>query len=972
MKKIYLLLLLALVQSFSFAQKKKQTPAETQPPYTTADKRLQGFETRKQLLQKSLVSQVSFRSIGPTIMSGRVTDLDVNPADPTRFYVAYASGGLWYTANNGISFTPLFDQEAVMTIGDIAVDWNRNTIWIGTGENNSSRSSYSGAGIYKSTDNGKSWMNTGLPESHHIGRIVIDAVNPDVVFVAALGHLYSDNKERGIFKTTDGGKTWKHTLFVNDHTGCIDLVADPNNNNILYAAAWDRNRRAWNFQESGPASGIYKSTDAGETWTLITTGSNIFPQGDGVGRIGLSVSGQNGKTVLYAFLDNQFRREKKKDVDTSLLTKDQLRSMSSSGFQAMNKKKLEKFLLDNGFPEKYTADTVMTLVKTGVIQPQTLVEYLDDANSLLFETDVIGAELYRSDDGGATWFKPYKEYMDELFYTYGYYFAQIRSDIANPDRVYLIGFVVLASEDGGKSFRNINMENVHVDHHALWINPAKPGHLINGNDGGLNITYDNGNTWLKCNTPAVGQFYAVSYDLQKPYNVYGGLQDNGVWYGSSATVPSREWHQTGSYPFKEIMGGDGMQIAVDTRGSSTVYTGYQFGNYFRINTVTGKQDYITPQHELGERPYRWNWQSPIQLSSHNLDIVYFGANRLFRSMNKGNDFKPISPDLTKGGKKGDVPYGTITALHESVLRFGLIYTGSDDGLIYLTKDGGNSWSKVSDKLPQDLWVSRVQASAYKESRVYAALNGYRWDDFNSYLYASEDYGATWTRIGLDLPAEPVNVVKEDPVNEQIIYVGTDHGCYVSFNRGKSFMSMSGGLPAAAVHDLAIHPEAHELIVGTHGRSIYIASVKELQQLRDAVIAKDLYVFDIPKTGYQSGWGNRSYYWDTIARPQVTLPVFLKAPAKTEISLYADSLMVLSKSSFDGTMGINYFRYDLAIDSTAHTAYEDFLNKDVKEGDEKVILKRADDGHYYLRPGKYRYVVTSNGLKSEGVLTIEKR
>lgn len=969
MKKICTLLL--LISTLSFAQKNKSTAPPAQPPFTAAEKRLQGFDTRKQLNENSLVKEVEFRSVGPTIMSGRVVDVDANPNDPTQFYVAYASGGLWRTDNNGMSFTPLFDNEAVMTIGDIAVDWNRNIIWIGTGENNSSRSSYSGAGLYKSTDGGKTWSNKGLGESHHIGRIVIDPDNADVVYVAVLGHLYSDNKERGVYKTTDGGNTWKQTLFVNEHTGCIDIILDPNNKSILYAASWDRNRRAWNFQESGPSSGIYKSTDGGENWKLITTGTNSFPQGDGTGRIGLSASSRNGNTVLYAFLDNQFRRDKKKEEDTTILTKDMLRSMNTASFEKTDKKKLEDFLRTNGFPDKYTADTVFTLMKKGTITPQTLVEYLDDANSLLFETDVVGAELYRSDDGGATWFKPYKDFMDELFYTYGYYFAQVRADKNNPDKVYLVGFVVLSSDDGGKTFRNINTENVHVDHHALWIDPNKNGHLINGNDGGVNISYDDGKTWMKCNNPAVGQFYSVNYDMEKPYNVYGGLQDNGVWYGSSATSNSNEWHQSGIYPFKEILSGDGMQVAVDTRGGSNVYTGFQFGNYFRVSTATGNTKYITPQHELGERPYRWNWQSPIQLSAHNQDIVYFGANKLFRSLNNGNDFKPISPDLTKGGRKGDVPYGTLTSIHESSLKFGLIYTGSDDGLMYVTKDGGNNWIKIADKLPQDLWVSRIQSSAFKESRVYASLNGYRWDDFNPYLYSSEDYGATWTRIGNDLPLEPINVVKEDPVNENILYVGTDNGCYVSLDRGKTFMQMSGGLPAVSVHDLVIHPRDHELILGTHGRSIYIASVKEMQQLRDSVLQKPLYLFVVEPVKYHRSWGQRDYYWDTIAKPSIKIPVFISQASKVNITLYADSNVVLNKMTYDGVKGLNYFNYDYSIDSTVLTTYENFLNRDIKEGDEKIKVKKADNGNYFLRAGKYKYTVEANGTKSDGMLVIEK-
>jgi photosystem II stability/assembly factor-like uncharacterized protein len=970
MNKTFFLFFL-IAPTLLFSQKKNTKTTEAQPPYTLADVRIKSFDQRKKLEEVSLVSQVRFRNAGPTVMSGRVTDLDANPQDPSEFYVAYASGGLWYSNNNGVSFKPVFDQEAAMTIGDIAVDWSRKIIWVGTGENNSSRSSYSGVGVFKSTDGGKSWTNMGLGESHHIGRIVMDPDNPDLVYVAVLGHLYSSNKERGIYKTADGGKTWKQTLFVNDTTGCIDLVMDPGNKNNLYAAAWDRSRRAWNFSESGKSSGIYKSTDGGETWKLVTTGTNGIPIGAGTGRIGLAASSKNGSTVIYAFLDNQFRRDKKKEEDTIELKKDQLRDMSGDIFQNLDKKRIENFLSNNGFPEKYTADTVLSMVKQGIISPKTLVEYLEDANSLLFSTDVTGAELYRSDDGGATWYKPYKDYMEDLFYTYGYYFAQVRAERNNPDKVYLVGFVILKSDDGGKTFKNINGENVHVDHHALWLDPARSGHLINGNDGGVNISYDDGSTWIKCNNPPVGQFYSVNCDLEKPYHLFGGLQDNGVWYGSSDYTLSNEWHQTGEYAYKEIMSGDGMQVAIDTRGNNVVYTGYQFGNYFRCNLLTKSQKYITPQHDLGERPYRWNWQSPIQLSTHNQDIVYFGANRLFRSLNRGDDFKPISPDLTKGGRKGDVPYGTITSLHESSLKFGLIYTGSDDGLVYVTRDGGNSWTKISDKLPKDLWVSRLQASKFAEGRVYASLSGYRWDDFNPYLYTSSDYGTSWTRIGMDLPLEPINVVREDPVNENVLYVGTDNGCYVSLDRGKSFMRMTGGLPSVAVHDLVIHAAEHDLILGTHGRSIYIASVKELQQLQDSILKKTLHLFAIDSKKYSNGWGQRGFHWDTIPVPEIRIPVYLNNPSKVQLRLYADSNLLIKTQNYDGIKGLNYLAYDLSIDSTILSSYEQWLNKEVKAETDKVKVKKADNGIYYLRPGKYRCVVETNGVLAERTLTIDK-
>jgi photosystem II stability/assembly factor-like uncharacterized protein len=899
----------------------------------------------------------------------------VNPEWPSEFYVAYASGGVWHTQNNGMSFEPVFDQEAMLTIGDIAVDWKRKAIWIGSGENNSSRSSYSGIGIYKGKVGQKEWTYCGLGESHHIGRIILDEENPDQAWVASLGHLYSQNKERGIFKTSDGGKTWRQTLAVNDSTGCIDVVQDPNAKNILYAAAWQRNRRAWSFDESGSGSGIYKSEDGGETWKRITTAGSGFPQGNGVGRIGLAITDKDAGgqpfTTLYACLDNQFPREKKVE-DTSKLTKKMLKDMNAEAFGKLNKKKVSDFLSDNGFPEKYSADTVFTLMKSGKISPQTLVEYLEDANTLLFDSDVTGAELYRSNDGGQTWKKTHEGYIDDMFYTYGYYFSQVRTVAGKADEVYLLGFVAVKSEDGGKTFRKIsNEENVHVDHHALWANPKQPGHLVNGNDGGINITYDDGKSWIKCNNPPVGQFYTVSYDLEQPYHIFGGLQDNGVWWGPSSYSSGEEWHQSGQYPYKEIMGGDGMQIGVDTRGNNVVYTGYQFGNYFRVNLLTGTMKYITPQHELGERPYRWNWQSPIQVSSHNQDIIYFGANKLFRSLNRGDDFKPISPDLTNGGKKGDVPYGTLTSIHESLLKFGLIYAGTDDGNLWVTQDGGEEWKKISDALPQKMWVSRVQASAFKEGRVYVSLNGYRWDDFNPYLFVSEDYGATWTNISAALPLEPLNVVKEDPANENVLYAGTDAGVYLSLDRGKSFMAISKNLPRVPVHDLVIHPRDRDLILGTHGRSFYMASVKEIGKLNDSLMKKPLFVFAPDEKEFRSSWGKKGFSWDTIPSPSVNIPVYLAEAGKISISILADSSLTLKQFTRQGVKGLNYVKYDLSMDSVFKTQYETWLNKEVKEEAGQTKLKAPDNKVYYLRPGKYKVVVEAGGSREEKELAVKK-
>lgn len=941
----------------------------THPPFTPAVERIKSLDQRKALTTNSIVNTVPFRSAGPSVQSGRVVDIDVSPNDPSHFYVAYASGGLWKTENNGTSFNPLFDQEMVMTIGDIAVDWKRKVIWIGTGEVNSSRSSYSGTGIFRSDDGGKSWKHTGLGESHHIGRIILHPTDPNTLWVAVLGHLYSPNQERGVYKTTDGGNTWKRTLFVNDNTGAVDLVVDPADANILYAAMWERSRRAWDFVESGNGSGIHKSTDGGNTWTLLTaTDKSGFPHGEGAGRIGLAITKDKGKTVLLAAIDNYFRRPKEAEEEL-VLTKDMLRPMSKEDFLKLEKYLIKEYLQGNGFPQKYTVDKVLDMVKNDEIKPIALVEYVEDANSLLFDTPVTGLEIYRSDNEGATWQKTHKGYLEDVYYSYGYYFGQVRVAPDNPQKVYVYGVPVLRSEDGGKTFKNINGDNVHVDHHDLWINPKRPGHLILGNDGGLNISYDDGETWIKCNTPPVGQFYAVAVDLAKPYNIYGGLQDNGVWKGPSTYKASTEWHNSGHYPFEELLGGDGMQVAVDTRDNETIYTGFQFGNYFRINKKSDEFKRISPKPDLGERPLRWNWQTPIHLSEHNQDILYMGSNKLHRSFNKGDDFTDISGDLTTGGRKGDVAYSTLSSIHESPKRFGLIYTGSDDGLVYVTRDGGFSWKNISAGLPELMWVSRVQASKFEEGRVYVSLNGYRWDNFEPLLYVSENYGETWRRIGLDLPLEPINVVREDPENPDLLYVGTDNGLYISLNRGSSFMRMHNEMPAVSVHDLVIHPREHEALIGTHGRSLYIARVKELQQLRDTVLAKPLFAFETDKMRASRNWGNNTS-WFKSDPPKLDIPVYANAAGKAKLTLQTEKGLTLRNWEADCRKGLNYIAYDLTISDKDLDAYNKWLNEKTKAGDRQVKVKPAKDGKTYLAKGAYKVMIELNGAKVETKVVLE--
>jgi photosystem II stability/assembly factor-like uncharacterized protein len=944
---------------------------------TSDEARWKGYEQRKKLETSSIVANVPFRAVGPTIQSCRVTDIDVNPQDPTQFYVAYASGGLWKTENNGTTFSPKFDHEIVMTIGDIAVNWQKNIIWVGSGESNSSRSSYAGAGVFKSSDEGKTWQYCGLGESHHIGRIVLHPTNPDIVYVAVLGHLYSSNKERGVYKTTDGGKTWIQCLSVDENTGAIDLVLDAQNPDNLYVAMWHRERRAWNFVESGKTSGIYKSSNAGANWTKISTPESGFPNGDGNGRIGLCLFQKDGKKSLYAVMDNQAAKpekdQKKDDEDKDVLTKKALKKMTKEQFLKLSEDQINDFLKDNDFPEKTNAKDILTKVKEGKMTIATLIEYLEDANTNLFETEVKGAELYRSDNDGQTWVKTHEKYLDGLFYTYGYYFATVAVAPYDQNQIYIMGMPIVRSDDGGKTFKYTGADNVHADHHALWINPNRKGHLINGNDGGINISYDGGEHWIKCNNPPVGQIYNVAVDMATPYNVYGGFQDNGVWMGPSTSKPDNvEWLQEGQYAFKSIMGGDGMQIAVDTRDNKTVYTGFQFGNYYKVNTESGKQSEITPKHELGERPHRWNWQTPVHLSTHSQDVIYMGANKVFRSMKQGSDFEAISEDLTGGGKIGDVPFGTLTCLHESPMKFGLLYCGSDDGKVHVSKDGGNVWTNINFGLPENLYISRIQASSHSKSRVYAALNGYRNDDFNAYLYLSDSYGGSWKRIGKNLPVEPINVVKEDPKNENVVYVGTDHGVYVSFDRGLNFNIFQKNLPATPVHDLVIHPRDADLVLGTHGRSIMIASVKEIQAATPEVLAEALHLFDIKKAKARN-WG---YAWNKMIKPDVPslpIPIYSGDNDKAKIEIYSNKGLLINTLNVDLDKGFNYVDYHYTLTENVVKDYEKEVNDAAKEKDKKaknIKIKKADDDNYYIKAGTYKIVVEKGGKKVEGKVELE--
>ena len=908
-----------------------------------------GIQQKELLTKNSLVKNLPFKNIGPTIMSGRVTDLAVNPKNPVEFYVGYASGGVWYTNNNGTSFSPVFDNSPTQNVGCLAVDWNSKTIWVGTGEVNASRSSYAGIGILKSSNQGKTWENIGLLDSHHISNIVVNPANINEIVVGVVGHLYSTNKERGVYKTNNGGKTWTNTLFIDDQSGIIELEVSPSNFNIMYASSWDKDRKSWNFRGNGEGSAIYKSMNAGSNWVKITEKGSGFPTGEGVGRIGLAIFDDH---TLYAIHDNQERREDKSDKKKKEgLTKEDFKTITNAQFLELDDESLSTYLKSNRFPEKYTVSSIKKNVKNGTVKPIDLARYLEDANSLLFDTPVVGAEVYKSTDGGKSWNKTHEGFLDDIYYSYGYYFGKVHVDPSNKDAIYIYGVPILKSKDGGKSFLSINGDNVHSDHHMLWINPEMPGHLINGNDGGVNISYDDGITWIKNNTPSVGQFYAINVDNEKPYNVYGGLQDNGVWVGPHTNEEDTYWKQSGQYPYEAIMGGDGMQIQIDSRNSDIVYTGFQFGNYFRLNRETDEQTYIQPKHELGESPYRFNWQTPILLSPHNQDILYLGGNKLMRSMNQGTDWDAISEDLTKGGKKGNVAYGTIASISESPFQFGLLYTGSDDGLVSVTKNGGGSWTTISGTFLKDLWVSRVIASQHKKERVYVTLNGYRWDDFKPYVYVSENYGATWENISSNLPTSSVNVIKEDPKNEKLLYLGTDNGAYVSFNKGKSWEAFSNGLPNVAFHDIVIQTEENDLLLGTHGRSIYLSNISLLQNIEE----DKKVINDIESIRASSRWGSSWSQWGKTYEPSIDVQFFIPKAEKVIISIQTEDGTELNNYQIDADKGVNVFEYDVTVSEKGKKA---MAKKDQE-------ISEAKNGNYYLPKGNYSIEI--NGNKKEFVV-----
>lgn len=911
-------------------------PSLAQLPRPTHPRVESGWQ-REATKENSFLKGLPIRSVGPTIMSGRVTDLAVDPNDPKHFYVAFASGGLWVTDNNGQSFKPLFDAVPAASIGDIAVDWRQEPelLWVGTGENNSSRSSYSGTGIYYSENLGKTWEYRGLAATHHIGRIRLDPQRPQVIWVAALGHLYSKNPQRGIYKSTDGGHSWEKSLFVSDSCGAIDLFIHPAHPDTLFASTWERQRWAWNFKGRGGGAAIHRSTDGGKIWQRLAAQTG-FPQGDRIGRIGLDGAWFRDTLHLYALLDNQNLRGEKSASNP--LQADSLEQMSTERFLRIPRSVLESFLKEHDFPKRYTIDYLMQALQSNRLQPKDLIPFISDANAALFQTRIKGAELYYSTDLGQTWQLQQQQSLEGLYFTYGYYFGQVRVHPKNPKSVYILGVPLLHSTDGGKHFNRIGKANVHVDHHALWLNPQREGHLINGNDGGVVISYDNGRHWSRCNSPAVGQFYSVAVDNEQPYNIYGGMQDNGVWKGPSDYQQQPDWEQMGHYPYKRLLGGDGMQVEIDN-STGNIITGFQFGHYFQLKEGQPPLK-IRPQPE-GEA-LRFNWKSPILLSPHQSDILYLGSQYLHRSFEQGQNWEQLPKDLAPSRIKGAVPYGSLTCISESPLRFGLLYVGSDNGYLHRSEDAGRTWEALKLPIAERRWVSSLRASPHKEGRLYLSLNGYRQDDFKAYLFRSDDYGETWMDLGQQLPLEPINVVLESPFSEKLLFVGTDQGLYVSLDAGKQFSPLA--LPAVAVHDLSIQEREQELVIATHGRSLYTVPLKALQELVHLDKNTKAHIFGLADIKHQADWGRVWSPWFEAKAPKPQLPYYAMPAGESTWSLYSEDGQLLERWKTQQGAGLHYLEYDLHLSQEAAEAW----NKNRKNP-----IQSAKNGRYYLPVGTYR-------------------
>lgn len=815
-------------------------------------------------IEQVINSGFVYRNLGPFRAGGWVSDIAV-PEAPAKahlytFYIAARNGGVWKTTNNGTTFANVFEGKDVASIGSLAVaPSNAEIVWVGTGDASCTRSAYWGNGVYKSLDGGGKWQNMGLADSQHVARIVIHPTNPDVVYVAAMGHLFSTNGERGVFKTTDGGATWKKVLYVNDRTGVIDLVIDRTKPNTLYAATYECIRRPWRLEDGGPASAIYKTTDGGANWKKLTGG---LPEGV-IGRIGLDLLQKNPE-ILYAVVDNR-----------------------------------------NKAPESSAATQ-----PPGAPAAERL----------------IGGEVYRTDDGGSTWRKM-NSARDDVGRKTGYAFNQIRVDPNNPDRIFITGGSIVSSEDGGKTWAGLAgpqgnrvFRRAFGDFRTFWIDPQNSDRMMAGSDGGVFVSYDGGRTCDHLANLPLGEVYALTVDMEEPYNIYAGLQDHESWKG-----PSNGWSgSVGIADWVTVGIGDGMYNQVDPIDSRWVYNTQEFGHHARLDQKLRVRTVIAPTRTAGQQMLRFNWVAPLRLSPHDPKTLYAGAQVLFRSRDRGDHWEEISPDLTTNDASKISPPGaaiqhcTITTISESPSTAGVIWAGTDDGKVQVTKNTGASWTDVTAAIAkagglEDAWVTRVFASNSSGATAYVSKSRHRQDDFRPFLYKTTDYGATWTSIASNLPNRPINVVFEDYKNSDLLFVGNDAGVYVTIDGGARWFALKGNMPTVPVHDLIIHPRESDLVVGTYGRGIWITNIAILREFSNALTNEDVHFFPVrPKPRRNQGaLGNYRLFGDRhVVTPNepsgLELVYYLKEQPNEKVTITLTAAGGTTLRTLEGTKkaGIN--------------------------------------------------------------------
>jgi len=790
-----------------------------------------------QTLPDAFTKAFTFRNLGPFRTGAWVTDFAV-PDAPERdhqrvFYVATRNGGVWKTVNNGTTFEPVFDGVGPLTIGAVAVaPDDADRVWVGTGDPDLARYAYAGDGVYKSTDGGETWSHMGLEETHHVRKIVVDPRDPDVVFVAAMGHLHGSNPERGVFRTRDGGLHWEKVLHVDDRTGVIDLVMVPGQPDVLYAASYEKERYPWTYVVGGEGSGIWKSTDGGSSWNRLRGG---LPEGF-IGRIGIDVF-RGAPDIVYA-------------------------------------------VVENANPRPGDAPGSMR-VRGG------------------------WGEVYRSDDAGATWRQTHPDSIN-VGGKAPYSFNILRVDPKDPDRLYVTSDALLVSEDGGATWSggwgpraSPRFRRMFGDVRNVWIDPADPQRIFVGSDGGVNVTYDGGRTVDFLPNLPVGEIYSVAVDMEDPYHLYVGLQDHESWKGpvngfSGLVSGIDDWVSVGT--------GDGMYQAVDPDDSRWAYNTLQFGGHVRVDQELATLTRIQPpDRPEGEPPYRYTWTTPIVLSPHDPAVLYTGAQVVLRSPDRGDTWEEISPDLTtddpeKINGHGNIQYCTITTVEESPLVAGVIWAGTDDGRVQVTRNGGAVWTDRTAALqaggaPEGYWVTRVVPSPHDAATAFVTVTGFHRDDFRPFVFRTDDYGESWRSLAADLPGASANVLVQDRKNADLLFLGTDHGLFVSVDGGASWTPFQGDMPVVPVRDLVVHPRENDLVVGTHGRGAFVTDITPLQELTPEILSSDLHLFAPEPKGLrvESGWGNfRLFGWRHVTTPNepngVLLDVYQGRPGTDTLSL----------------------------------------------------------------------------------------